>query len=127
MGSTLRQFLRDLFGSRYTAKLEVDLLRLRQDFEQRLLDKDLIIADLRTEKAALQGKINVYEMTIMPHASRAGADVVASLAPKKKPNFSDFSSVVPKSRWQIVQEEHEAQIAKELAEEEQQKKQVAAQ
>ena len=117
MGSKIRQFLRDLFGSRLVERLEEDLLRTRSDFESRLLDKDQIIADLRSERAVLLGKINVYEMTLMPRASRAGADLVAAVNPKK-PNFGiDFSSPPTMTRWQKVVAEHEAQLAKEAEEE----------
>ncbi len=112
----LRTFFRDLLGSRITEHLEIELLRLRLDFEQRLQDKDNTIASLREEKSLLMSKVTMYEMTIMPHASRVGAEVVAYQKPKK-PSFSFMDIPAPKSRWQVVQDEHDAQMAKELAEE----------
>ena len=120
----IREFFRDLLGSRITEHLEVELLRLRTDFEQRLQDKDQTIASLREEKSLLMSKITTYEMTIMPYASRAGAEVVAYQKPKK-PAFSFVDVPAPKSRWQQVQDNWEEQLSKD-AEEEKQKVATAA-
>lgn len=111
----IRLFFRDLLGSRMTAHLGEELLRLRTDFEQRLQEKDLIVATLREEKNLLMSKVAMYEMTIMPHASRVGAEVVAYQKPTK-PSFSFLDIPAPKSRWQVVQDEHDAQMAKEIEE-----------
>jgi hypothetical protein len=99
-------------GSRITAQLELDLLRLRSDFEQRLMEKDVIISGLREEKQLLLSKIAQYETVIMPYASRAGAEVVAYQKPKK-PAFSFVDVPAPKSRWQQVQDDWENQLAEE--------------
>lgn len=117
-GGEIRNFLRELFGSRLVERLEEDLLRLRSDYEFRLKDKDEIIATLRTEKAEMQGKIITYERSIMPLSSRAGADIVASQKPKQ-PNFGgvDFKTLPPvKTRWQQVVDEHNKQLAEEAQE-----------
>src|ERR1035437_2395627 len=111
----IRLFFRDLLGSRMTAHLSVELLRLRSDFEQRLQDKEQTVASLREEKALLMSKVTMYELTIMPHASRVGAEVVAYQKPTK-PSFSFIDIPAPKSRWQMVQDEHDAQMAKEIEE-----------
>jgi hypothetical protein len=116
LAKSIRQFFRDLLGSRLTAHLEIEMLRLRTDFEQRLMEKDLSIATLREEKNLLMSKVTMYELTIMPHASRVGAEVVAYQKPTK-PAFSFMDIPAPKSRWQQVQDDHDAQIAKELVEE----------
>lgn len=122
MGKKIREFLRDLFGSRLVFRLEEDLLRLRIDFEERLQDKDRVIEILREEKAALLGKVTVYEMTLLPRSSRAGADLVAAQKPTK-PNFGiDFSSPPPVSRWEQVQIDHEERLRKEEEEEQKQAK-----
>jgi hypothetical protein len=119
-GARIRQFLRELFGSRLIAQLELDLLRLRQDFDERLQDKDRTIAALREDIQRLQSKVVLYENTIMPHSSRMGAEVAAYVKPVK-PTFS-FNDIGPtKSKWEQVQADHEAQMRKELAEEEAQK------
>ena len=117
-GSDIRQFFRDLFGSRLIQRLEEDLLRLRNDFEARLNDKDIQLAMLREEKQQLQAKVALYEITIMPRASVQGAEVVAYSKPTK-PSFSRemFNSPPAISSWQKVQIEHEAQMQKEIEEE----------
>lgn len=121
MGSEIREFFRELFGSRVIQILELQTLQLRQDFEQRLQDKDQVIAELRAERAIMQGRMVIYENTIMPLASRAGAQVVASSTPTiLKPNFpasaSAFAAQLPKSRWEIAQEEHYRRQDEEEAE-----------
>jgi hypothetical protein len=116
LGKRIRYFFRDIFGSRVLEHLELEKIQLREDFEKRLQDKDNIIASLREEKALLMSKVTMYEMTIMPHASRAGAEVVAYQKPIK-PAFSFVDMPAPKSRWQQVQDEHEKQLAIESAEE----------
>lgn len=118
IAKTIRGFFRDLLGSRITEHLEIELLRLRQDYEQRLQDKELTIASLREEKALLMSKTTMYEMTLMPHASRAGAEVVAYQKPTK-PAFTFMDMPAPKSRWQQVQDEHDAQMSKEIEEDKQ--------
>ena len=126
MGSEIRKFFRELFGSRLIESLQEQLLQLRQDYDHRLLDKDQIIAELRVERAIMQGRMSIYENTIMPIASRAGAQIVAATNPTtpKKPNFdvSELMSQMPKSRWELEQEkfyaerEKEDKAAKEAAE-----------
>lgn len=124
LAKRFRQFFRDLLGSRITEHLEVELLRLRSDFEQRLQEKDNLIASLREEKSLLTSKITMYELTVMPHASRMGAEVVAYQKPTK-PAFSFVDVPAPKSRWQQVQDNWEEQLSKD-AEEEKQKVATAA-
>jgi hypothetical protein len=115
-GARIRQFFRELFGSRLIAQLELDLLRLRQDFDERLQDKDRVIAGLREEKQQLMSKVALYENTIMPHSSRMGAEVAAYVKPIK-PTFS-FNDIGPtKSKWEMVQEQHNEQMRKEIEEE----------
>jgi hypothetical protein len=116
LGKRIRLFFRDLFGSRVSEHLELELITLRQDYDHRLQDKDLTIATLREEKNLLMSKVTMYEMTIMPRSSRIGAEVVAYQKPTK-PNFSFVDVPPPKSKWEMVQEEHEKQIQKEIQEE----------
>jgi hypothetical protein len=127
LGACIRRFFREFLGSRLVERLELDLAHLRNDFDQRLHDKDLIIASLREEKAQLNAKIIVYENTVMAHSSKLGAEVVAYQKPAPaKPNFSFVDMPPTKSRWQQVQDEHDARIAKEEAEELAQKAATAA-
>src|ERR1035437_8644523 len=95
LAKNIRQFFRDLLGSRLTAHLEIEMLRLRTDFEQRLMEKDVTIAGLREEKQMLLSKVATYENVIMPHSSRAGAEVVAYQKPTK-PSFSFMDITAPK-------------------------------
>ena len=105
IGKRIRQFFRELFGSRVVEHLETELVQLRQDFEKRLQDKDQSIASLREEKALLMSKIAMYEMTIMPHSSRIGAEVVTYNKPKK-PSFAFVDTGHTKSRWEQYQEDY---------------------
>lgn len=105
LGRIIRQFFRELFGSRLAEHMETETLRLRQDFEKRLQEKDQLVASLREEKAQLAAKILIYEATILPYASRAGADVVAYQKPKK-PSFSFTETAPVKSRWEQFQEDY---------------------
>lgn len=117
-GAAIRQFLRELFGSRYLQHLEEEILRLRNDQDRVLHDRDVVIATLREEKQQLNTKLIVYENTVLAHSSRMGAEVVAYQKPKPPSPKFDFSSLPPtKSRWQVVQEQHEENLARELAEE----------
>jgi hypothetical protein len=126
LGKVIREFFRELFGSRLVALLEMDLLRLRQDMDARLQDKDRVIATLREDIQRLNSKVTTYELSIMPHASRLGAEVVKQVHPPIKPTFA-FEDLGPaKSKWQAVQEAHDAQMRKELAEEEAAKEKAAA-
>ncbi len=116
LGKRIRQFFRELFGSRVAEQLELSAIQLRQDFEYRLLEKDNLIASLREEKALLTSKITIYELTLMPHASRAGAEVVA-YNKTKKPSFSFVDTTPVKSRWQQYQEDYaKAEEEKEVKE-----------
>jgi hypothetical protein len=105
----LRRFFEDLFQSRLVTQLDRDLLYSRSDAERMRQEYQGIIADLRAEKAQLEARILMYD-------SRNGLRPVSSQSPVK-PVF-DFSSFPPvKTKWQIVQEQHDAQMAKELEEE----------
>ena len=109
------------------ARLGEDFLRQRSDFEERLRDRDEIIADLRATVATLTGKVYLYETTLMPLSSRAGAEVVAAGKPKKPSFAADFNMPPVKTRWQVVQEEHNAQLEKERQEEAEQTRHVSSQ
>jgi hypothetical protein len=113
----LRKFWDDLFYSKLVKRLELDLLMAKQDIQQLRQDKDAVIADLRAEKSALSVKVSMYELNIN---RRVGIDPARK--EPIKPSFADFQSPPVMSSWQQEVAENEAQIAKELAEEEAQKK-----
>jgi hypothetical protein len=98
--------------SKLIERLETDLLMARSDIQQMKQDKDQTIAELRTEKAQLFAKCSVYELNIN---RRVGIDPAAK-APQM-PNFKDFNSPPPMTRWQQQVALNDAQNAKELAEE----------
>jgi len=114
--ASIRQSLRELFGSRLVSTLELSLLQLRQDYDARIRYQDDIISTLRGEKAELSAKILTYENTIMPLSSRAGADLVKAARPTypKFPSF-DFSQSPPMmSKWDYAQQEHNKQMEAEI-------------
>ena|ERR1700675_112995 len=108
----LRMYWDDLFYPALVERLEEDLLRVRQDFETRIQEYQSIVAELRSEKAQL----NVLVMTY-----QANINLRVGISPASKrleqPHFADFSSPPPMTRWQQEQAKHDAQNAKELAEE----------
>jgi len=109
LGEKIRMFFRSLFGSRYIEHLEEELLRVRQDCELRLRDREDVIVSLRQEKAQLQARIVTLERVVMPTLNRASAETVGE---QKKPNFLDVKLFPPmKTAWQQLQEENERQIA----------------
>ena len=117
-GAQIRQFFRELLGSRLVERLEIDLLNLRNDMDRQLHDCDLLIATLREEKQLLQSKITAYEFAVLPRTSRAGAEVIAYQKPAPpKPNFN-FADIPPtKSRWELFQENYyKGEAEKEAAE-----------
>ena len=109
-GARIRQFLQELFGSRYTQHLEEEITRLRNDHDRVLHDRDVQIASQREDIARLNSKIIVYENTVMAHSSRMGAEVVSYQKPGPiKPNFS-FTDLPPtKSKWEQFQDKYYAE------------------
>jgi hypothetical protein len=111
-GKSIRQFLRDLLGSRLAEVMQTEILRLQMENQQLRQDKDQTIAELRSEKAQLAATVSLYQMNIN---QRVGIDPTRKRA--EKPSFASFESPRVKTSWQAEQEEHEAQIEKELEEE----------
>jgi|ERR1039458_5181928 hypothetical protein len=112
LAAKIRDFWDDLFYSELVQRLEQDLMLLRSDMQQLRQDKDSVIADLRAEKSLIQAKNLLYEQNIN---ARVGIDPTRK---REKPSFANFTSPPVKTSWQAEVEAHEAQIAKELAEEE---------
>jgi hypothetical protein len=113
---TIRETLRELFGARLVAQLTMDLLNTRADAERMRSEYQGIIADLRADKAQLSARLAMHESKI---------GLVPLDQKKVQPHF-DFSNFPPvKTSWQQLQEENDAQIAKELAEEAAQKLKAA--
>src|SRR5271166_2294428 len=87
IGKEIRKFLHDLLGSRYSEHMEIELLRLRQDFDVRIQEYKNSIADLRAEKSLLYAKCMLYETNIN---ARVGIDPTRKNP--EKPSFANFSS-----------------------------------
>jgi hypothetical protein len=111
-GKSIRQFLRDLLGSRLAEVMQTEILRLQMENQQLRQDKDQTIAELRSEKAQLNAAVLTYQLNIN---QRVGIDPTRKRA--EKPSFASFTSPKVKTAWQAEQEEHDARIEAELAEE----------
>lgn len=110
-GAKIREFFRELFGSRLIDHLESEIIQIRSDCEMRLRDKDDVITQLRAEKAVLDMKVIQYENELLAKNSRAGAAVVAAREGKPtKPSWAAdpaaFVSQLPKSRWEQYQDDY---------------------
>ena len=108
IGKELRKFLHDLFGSKMSEHMEVELLRLRQDFEARLQEHKNTIAELRAEKHLLQSKLAIFELSMQ---QKSGIDPSRMAA--KKPSFANFTSPPITTRWEQFQRDYEIELAKE--------------
>ena len=104
-GARIRQFLQELFGSRYTQHLEDEITRIRNDHDRTLHDRDVQIASQREEIARLNSKIVTYENTVMPRSSREGSEYIKAQKPVK-PNFSFVDIPPTKSKWEVYQESY---------------------
>lgn len=98
LGLRIREFFRDLLGSRLLARCEEELLRVRADAETRMLEKDRYAAELREEIAQLRSKCAQYELVLIPMVSPAGN----LLAPKRP--APTFDPVIEPSSWEAEQE-----------------------
>jgi hypothetical protein len=112
IAANIRDFFNELFYSSLVERLEQDLMLLRADMQQVRQDKDSVIADLRAEKSLLQAKNLLYEQSIN---ARVGIGPTQRRA--DKPSFASFEAPRVKTSWQVEQELHDAQNAKELEEE----------
>lgn len=107
----VRLFLRALFGSRVTALLEEEILRIRADYELRLNERDETISELRSRVAQQAAKLETWEMVLIPLVSPA-----ANLfKPKHEPTFE---STIEPSGWAAVKaqwDREQAELAKKEA------------
>jgi hypothetical protein len=109
-GKELRMFFRDLFGSRVSERLELELGTLRSNYESRITDFRTQIVDLKQEKLILANKIEQLEVSVFPTVSKVGADIVRRAQGTPKPEFGGGSFDIPeKSAWQNAQEEWQKQ------------------
>ena|ERR1700734_415784 len=104
VGLQIRAFLRNLFGSRLNAHLEEEIMRTRNDYETRLMERERTISDLREQLGQLSAKVDRYELVLLPLASPIGG----LFAPKKeRPPLVPVEDY-PKT-WAEIQAEHDRQ------------------
>lgn len=114
IGIKIREFLRAVFGSRLTAHMEDELVRVRNDYETRIHDKEMCIVDLKDEISRLRSKVAEYELVLIPLTTGGllGPKRTAStLEPIVEPN----SWRAEQGRFYREQEEAEKQETKEPA------------
>ena len=117
-GARIRTFLRDLFGSRVSATLELTAMQMNAAYESRLLDKDRVIADLRADLAALSSKIDRYEMVLLPLTSPAGSLFTSRRDRPSSPFQAPENPSAPS--WQEIQQDWVKQQNAESAQEKEQ-------
>lgn len=112
IGYQIREFFRQLIGSRVASLLEEQLIRQRQDYDQRLNERDEVIAGLRQELVEARGKLDRYELALIPLVSPVGT----LLNPPRKPPTFEPVLDTPQS-WAEIQRKIEADLQKEYEEE----------
>lgn len=112
LASKIRQWLRDLFGSRLVEHLEEEKFRQQRVYEERLDERDREIARLQGEIARLTTKFDEYELdpSYFWWLAQRG---------RSTPTRSDSNSLsevpAPKS-WADIQREHYEREERELKE-----------
>ena len=112
LGLSIRIFLRDLFGSRVSATLELTAMQMNAAYESRLLDKDRIISDLREQVAQLSSKLDRYELVLLPLTSPAGSLFTPR---RERPSSSEAPVSETAPSWQEYQRDWDRQQAAEAA------------
>lgn len=115
VGLSIRLFLRNLMGSRLSAHLEEELMRLRSDYETRLLERERTIADLREQLALLSAKVDRYELVLLPLSSPVGSLLTPRPAPRE--TLRSSADTPTPTRWEEIQAQHYAEEARLAAEE----------
>ena len=111
VGAQIRSFLRGLFGSRLTDHMEVELMRLRNDYEGRLQDRERTISDLREQVTALSGKIDRYELVLLPLSSPMGDFFRPK--PKRDVSLQGITDEPVATTWEEIQAQYYAHEAAE--------------
>lgn len=98
VGLEIRKFFRDLFGSRLNAHLEEELLRVRQDCEERIQEYVQQCAALRQEISQQAAKIEKYEMVLLPMVyGNLGGHKTPTFEPSIEPDPDSWASI--RARW----------------------------
>src|ERR1700749_3645665 len=99
-------FIDWLTSSRYIRHLEMSSATMRQDFQERLQEKDAIIAALRTELAAEKLESDRMRLILMPLGSVPGAAYAAQYNQKPPvPKQPEFAEPAIASGWEAELQE----------------------
>jgi len=109
IAQTIRQFFRDLFGSRLVDTLELRILEIQQETERRIGDKDRMIDMLQSDLANLRVKMESYETIILPIVSPVGN----LFKPKPEPRTLERLSGPEPGTWAFTQMKWNEQMAAE--------------
>jgi len=109
LGVRIREFVRAVFGSRLASHMEEELLRVRNDYEVRVRDKELYIVDLKDEITRLRSKLAEYELVLIPLTS-------GGLFGPKKP-VSTLEPIVEQNSWKAEQDRFYKEQAEEAEKE----------
>ena len=113
LAQKIRQFVRDLLGSRLVEHLEAQLFLQQSLYESRLNERDQEIARLRQEALRLTAKFEEYELDPSYFwwlAQRGKA------SPPASPDLHSLSEVPTPKTWREIQVEHYAREEAELQE-----------
>lgn len=91
-----------LFGSRLVESLETQLMRTRQDYEHRLMERDSTIDELRAERDRLRTKFDEYEADPSYYwwlSQRTQARL------PRRPDFQQDTESAPEGSWQRIQQD----------------------
>lgn len=108
LGLKIRDFFHDLLGSRLALAAETAAYQLRGDYETRLAEKDQLISVLNSRISNLEGKVDRYELVLIPLTSPA-----AGLFGPKKERQPFVPITDTKSSWEAFQDDYYAQQAQE--------------
>jgi hypothetical protein len=110
LAQKIRQFLRDLFGSRLVSTLELRVLEVQQECERRVADKDRVIEMLQSDLATVRAKLEMLETVVIPVISPVGN----LFKPKPdKQTFEAMTGPTPGS-WAWVQAEWDRKQREEI-------------
>ena len=96
-GLQIRQFFRDLLGSRAAEILDAELITIRNLYDERLHEREMRIAELKEELGILKAELEQFKMKYpLPLASLYGPT-------PKPPVFEPFTEPSPNS-WAAIQD-----------------------
>lgn len=103
----------------FRTRTDEQIRTLRQDFQERLDEKDGLIADLRAELVVLRNENDNMRQIMLPMSSQAGAAYARSRTVRQEVQKSTFENkvrVVPDTDWKSAVAQH-MKLAEQSAEE----------